>query len=117
MIFIYMKKKTTYREVKEADYIMKMMEDVFGHRIVSWSPKDTLRLKNKLYTPLSDKEREHHVAVVEPLMNKKSFVPKDKDAFLDSFVDLTTRVSPKEFEPSKDPDAEELDSILGVDLT
>jgi len=117
-IFIVMKNPKTYTEIKDANYIMEMMkEDVFGHRVTSWSPKDTLRLKNKLREPLTDKEKEMHVAVVEPLMNKKSYVPKEKDAFLDSFVDLTTRVSPKDFDPSEDPDAEELDSILGVDLT
>ena len=112
-----MKNPKTYNEVKDANYIMRMMEDVFGHRVTSWSPEDTLRLKNKLREPLTDKEKEYHVAVVEPLMNKKSIIPKKKDAFLDSFVDLTTRVSSDDFEPSEDPDAEELDSILGVDLT
>lgn len=117
MIFIYMKNPKTYNEIKDANYIIKMMEDVFGHRITSWSPKDTLRLKNKLREPLTDKEKEVHVAIVEPLMNKKSYVPKKKDAFLDSFVDLSTRVSPNDFKPTKDPDGEELDSILGVDLT
>lgn len=112
-----MKNPKTYSEVKDADYVLNMMEDVFGHRITSWSPKDTLRLKNKLYQPLTDKEKESYVKIVEPLMNRKSLVPKEKDAELDSFVDLSTRVSPDEYEPTKDKDEKELDSILGVDLT
>lgn len=112
-----MKKKQTYKEIQEADYIMKMMEDVFGHRITSWSPKDTMKLKNKLYQPIKDKEKEHFVAIVEPLMNKKSLVPKEKDAFLDSFVDLTTRVSPEDFKHSSEDDLKRVEKNLGVDLT
>lgn len=117
MIFIGMKKKSTYKEIQEADYIMKMMEDVFGHRIISWSPKDTTRLKGKLLQPTTDDEKETFVAVVEPLMQKKSFVPKKKDRFLDAFLDLDTRVSQQDFMPDEDPDAEELDNMLGTDLT
>lgn len=112
-----MKPKLTYKELKEADYVMKMMEDVFGHRVTSWSPADTARLKGKLYQPVDDKEKESFVAVVEPLMNKKSIIPKKKDAFLDSFVDLDTRVPQQDFEPTSDPDAENMEKLLGVDLT
>ena len=116
-IFIVMKNPKTYNEVKDANYIIKMMEDVFGHRVTSYSPKDTLMLKNKIYEPITDKEKEAHVAIVEPLMNKKSYVPKEKDAELDSFVDLSTRVNPRDYAPTKDEDEKELNSILGVDLT
>ena len=112
-----MKKKSIYKEIEEADYVMKMMEDVFGHTVTSWSPRDTARLKAKLYQPISDKEKEDYVAVVEPLMNKKSLIPKNKDRYLDAFLDLDTRVSQKDFLPQYDPDAEELDNMLGVDLT
>lgn len=112
-----MKNKLTYREIKEADYIIKMMEDVFGHRVTSWNPADTARLKGKLQQPISDKEKESFVAIVEPLMNKKSIIPKKKDAFLDSFVDLDTRVTQKDFEPTSDPEAEKMDKLLGIDLT
>ena len=117
LILISMKKKSTYKEIEEADYVMKMMEDVFGHTITSWSPQDTARLKDKLYQPISDKEKEDYVAVVEPLMNQKSLIPKNKDRYLDAFLDLDTRVSQKDFLPQYDPDAEELDNMLGVDLT
>jgi len=112
-----MKKKSTYKEIEETDYVMKMMEDVFGHTVTSWSPQDTARLKAKLYQPISDKEKEDYVAVVEPLMNQKSLIPKNKDRYLDAFLDLDTRVSQKDFLPQYDPDAEELDNMLGVDLT
>lgn len=112
-----MKNPKKYSEVQDANYVLGMMEDVFGHRVTSYSPKDTLRLKNKLIQPLTDKEREQHVKVVEPLMKRKTLVPPEKDAFLDSFVDLGTRVSPDQYEPTKDKDEKELDSILGVDLT
>lgn len=111
-----MKKKLTYTEVKDADYIMKMMEDVFGHRMTTWSPADTRRLHGKLNVPVSDEEREEHVRVVEPLMNKKSIIPKMKDVYLDSFLDLDTRVSQQDFEPEDDPDADELNTMLGTDI-
>jgi hypothetical protein len=61
-------------------------------------------LKNKLKQPGSDAEREEYVDTVEPLMNKKSIIPKKKDKFLDAFVDLDTRVSQNDFEPTIDLD-------------
>lgn len=112
-----MKKKHTYKEVKEADYVMQMMEDVFGHRVTSWSPADTRRLKGKLTQPISDEEKEIFVAVVEPLMKKKTFISPDKDRYLDAFLDLDTRVSQKDFEPEEDIEATRLDKMLGADLT
>lgn len=112
-----MKKKLKYKELQEADYILKMMEDVFGHRVVSWNPKDTLRLKGKLFQPTKDSEKEKFVAVVEPLMKKKSFVPSQRDKFLDAFLDLDTRVSQKDYEPEEDKEAEKMDKFLGTDLT
>lgn len=98
------KRRKMYKEVEDANYIIRMMEDVFGHRVTSWSPKDTAKLKNKLRQPVSDKEKEEFVAIVEPLMNRKSFVPKEKDKFLDSFIDLDTRISQKDYEPTIDLD-------------
>jgi DNA polymerase II large subunit len=112
-----MKNPKKYNEVLDANYIIRMMEDVFGHRITSWSPKDTLRLKNKLEQPISDDEKEVYVSIVEPLMNKKSYIPKKKDAFLDSFVDLTTRVNPEDFEHSDEDELKRVEKNLGVDLT
>ena len=112
-----MKNKQTYKEIQEADYIMKMMEDVFGHRVVSWSPKDTIRLKGKLLQPTTDDEKETFVAVVEPLMKKKSFVPAQRDKFLDAFLDLDTRISQSDYEPEEDTEAEKMDKFLGADLT
>jgi hypothetical protein len=112
-----MNKKTLHKIVEETDSIIKMMEDVFGHRVTSWSPEDTRRLKGKLNQPTNDAEKEEFVAVVEPLMNKKSIIPKKKDRYLDAFLDLDTRVSQKDFEPTEDPDAEKLDKMLGTDLT
>lgn len=93
-----------------------MMEDVFGHRITSWSPKDTMKLHKKLSQPTNDADKEQYVKTVEPLMNKKSIIPKKKDAFLDSFVDLDTRVGQDSFEPTDDPDAKELSKLLGITL-
>ena len=112
-----MKNNQTYKEIQEADYIMKMMEDVFGHRVVSWSPKDTMRLKGKLLQPTTDNEKETFVAVVEPLMKNKSFVPAQKDRFLDAFLDLDTRISQGDYEPEEDTEAEKMDKFLGTDLT
>ena len=37
-------------------------------------------------------------------MNKKSFIPKEKDKFLDSFIDIDTRISQKDYEPTIDLD-------------
>lgn len=112
-----MKNKRTYKEIQEADYVMKMMEDVFGHRVTSWSPRDTARLKGKIKIPITNKDKEAYVAVVEPLMRMKTFVAPKKDRFLDAFLDLDTRVPQKDFEPDEDPDAEKLDKMLGADLT
>lgn len=116
-----MKKPNTYNEVKDAEYIMKMMEDVFGHRVTSWSPKDTLKLKVKLNQPTTEKEKEHHVAVVEPLMKKKSFLPSRKDQFLDSFLDLDTRISQSDYLGSKEDEdnqsVKDVEKSLKTDLT
>lgn len=112
-----MNKKSLHKILEETNSIMQMMEDVFGHRVTSWSPADTRRLKGKLYQPIDDEEKESFVAVVEPLMNKKSIIPKKKDRYLDAFLDLDTRVSQKDFEPTEDPDAEKLNKMLGADLT
>lgn len=112
-----MKKKSTYKEIQEADYIMKMMEDVFGHRVTTWSPADTAKLKNKIAQPVTDDEKEIYVTMVEPLMNRKSLIPKKKDRYLDAFLDLDTRVSQQDFLSQSDPDAEDLDNMLGADLT
>jgi hypothetical protein len=82
----------------------KMTEDVFGHRVTTWTPKDTAKLKKKLSEPITDKEREDHVRAVEPRMDKKSVAPKQKDKKLDSFIDLDTRISQKDYEPTIDLD-------------
>jgi len=107
--------KKMYKEIQDAKYIMDMMkEDVFGHRVTQYSPKDTFRLKNKLSQPTTDAEKEMFVATVEPLMKRKSYISPDKDAFLDSFVDLDTRVSQKDFIQPEDDD--ELDYLFnGID--
>lgn len=112
-----MKNKPNYKEINEADYIMRMMEDVFGHRVTSWSPKDTAMLKGKLEQPVSDDDKEAYVAVVEPLMKHKSIIPSKKDRYLDAFLDLDTRVSQRDFMPQDDPDADAMDRMLGTDLT
>jgi len=108
-----MKKKNPYKEINDANYLLGMMkEDVFGHRVTSYSPKDTNKLKNKLSQPTTDAEREFFVATVEPLMKRKTFISPNKDSFLDSFVDLDTRVSQHDFIDTTDGD-EDLDYLLG----
>ena len=107
------KRKNMYKEIEESNYIMDMMkEDVFGHRVTQYSPKDTIRLKNKLSQPTTDAEKEMFVAMVEPLMKRKSYISPDKDAFLDSFVDLDTRVGQHDF-ISHDEEDDELDYLFG----
>ena len=107
------KRKKMYKEIEESNYIMDMMkEDVFGHRVTQYSPKDTIRLKNKLSQPTTDADKEMFVAVVEPLMKRKSYISPDKDAFLDSFIDLDTRVSQRDF-IQPDDDMDELDYLFG----
>jgi len=107
------KRKKMYKEIEEATYIMDMMkEDVFGHRVTQYSPKDTFRLKNKLYQPSTDAEKEMFVAMVEPLMKRKSYISPDKDVFLDSFVDLDTRVGQHDFIQPEDEE-DELDYVFG----
>ena len=103
-----MKNKKTYDAKKlfeETEEIIKMMEDVFGHRVTQYSPKDTNKLKTKLRQPVSDKEREEYVAIVEPRMDKKSIVPPGKDKNLDSFLDIDTRISQNDYEPTIDLDS------------
>jgi len=115
-----MKNPKTYIEVKDANYILQMMEDVFGHRITSWSPKDTLKLKNKLSQPTTEKEKEQHVAVVEPLMKKKTFLPSKKDQHLDSFLDLDTRISQSDYEDTtqdSEKSVQDIEKSLKTDLT
>ena len=107
------KRKNMYKQIEESNYIMDMMkEDVFGHRVTQYSPKDTIRLKNKLSQPTTDAEKEMFVAMVEPLMKRKSYISPDKDAFLDSFVDLDTRVGQHDF-ISHDEEDDELDYLFG----
>jgi len=107
------KRKKMYKEISDANYLLDMMkEDVFGHRVTSYSPKDTNRLKNKLYQPTTDADKEAFVAVIEPMMKRKTYISPDKDAFLDSFVDLDTRVSQRDFIQSDD-ESDELDYLLG----
>jgi len=107
------KRKKMYKEIEESNYIMDMMkEDVFGHRVTQYSPKDTIRLKNKLSQPTTDADKEMFVAVVEPLMKRKSYISPYKDAFLDSFIDLDTRVSQRDF-IQPDDDMDELDYLFG----
>lgn len=113
-----MKKTVNYKEIQEANYIMKMMkEDVFGHRVTSWSPADTARLHRKLNQPISDKEKEQFVAVIEPRMLRKSYMPTQRDQYLDSFLDIDTRISQSDYETAEDPEEESLEKLLGVDLT
>jgi len=105
--------KKMYKEINDANYLMDMMkEDVFGHRVTSYSPKDTNRLKNKLYQPTTDSEKEEFVSVIEPLMKRKTYIYPAKDAFLDSFVDIDTRVSQGDFTDKTNGD-EDLDYLLG----
>jgi hypothetical protein len=114
-----MKKKNTYKEIQDADYIMEMMkEDVFGHRVTSWSPKDTVKLHNKLTQPISDEEKEDFVKTVEPLMKRKSLVPSKKDQFLDSFLDLDTRISQADYvDDAGGESAKDIIKKLKTDLT
>lgn len=115
-----MKNKSTYKEIYEADYIMKMMqEDVFGHRVTSWSPKDTVKLHNKLHQPVSDKEKEPIVKTVEPLMKRKSIIPTKKDQYLDSFLDLDTRIGQSDYvgDTEDDESAKDVIKKLKTDLT
>ena len=107
------KRKKMYKEIEDSEYITDMMkEDMFGHRVTSYSPKDTNRLKNKLKQPTTDAEKDMYVSIVEPLMQRKSFISTNKDAFLDSFIDLDTRVSQNDF-VSNDMEEDELDYLFG----
>lgn len=89
-----------------------MREDVFGHRITSYSPKDTMMLKNKVRQPTTDAEKSAYVDMIEPMMKRKTYISPDKDAFLDSFVDLDTRVSQHDFLDTDD-EGDELDYLFG----
>ena len=108
-----MKKKLPYKEINDANYLLDLMhEDVFGHRVIMVPAKDTNKLKNKLYQPITDKEKEEFVAIVEPIMNRKSYISKQRDPNLDSFIDLDTRISQSDFEEPEYQD-DDLDYLLG----
>jgi hypothetical protein len=111
-----MNKAALYQEVKDADYIMKTMwEDLFGHRVTQWSPQDTARLHNKLILPVTDKDKEAYIKMIEPIMQQKSIIPTKRTKYLDSFLDLYTRVDPDDLTPDKDDDADQLNALLGID--
>lgn len=108
-----MKKKLPYKEINDANYLLDLMhEDVFGHRVTMVTAKDTNKLKNKLYQPITDKEKEEFVAIVEPIMNRKSYISKQRDPNLDSFIDIDTRISQSDFEEPEYQD-DDLDYLLG----
>jgi hypothetical protein len=108
-----MKKKLPYKEINDANYLLDLMhEDVFGHRVTMVTAKDTNKLKNKLYQPVNDKEKEDYVAIVEPIMNRKSYISKQRDSNLDSFIDIDTRISQSDFEEPEYQD-DDLDYLLG----
>ena len=108
-----MKKKLPYKEINDANYLLDLMhEDVFGHRVTMVTAKDTNKLKNKLYQPTTDAEKEEFVAIVEPIMNRKSYISKQRDPNLDSFIDLDTRISQSDFEEPEYQD-DDLDYLLG----
>lgn len=98
------KRNEMYKEIEEMKEVMGMMEDVFGHRVTSYSPKDTSKLKNKLSQPTTDSEREDYVDIVEPLMKKKSVKPAVDDDMLNSFLDIDTRVYKRDFKSTIDLD-------------
>lgn len=98
------KRNEMYKEIEEMKEVMGMMEDVFGHRVTSYSPKDTSKLKNKLSQPTTDSEREDYVDIVEPLMKKKSVKPAVDDDTLNSFLDIDTRVYKRDFKSTIDLD-------------
>lgn len=111
-----MNEASKYIEVREADYLIKKMwEDLFGHRMVQWSPKDTAKLHKNLLTPTTDKDKEDYLNVITPLMQKKSVLKTPRSKYLDAFLDLYTRVNPTDLEPTQDTDSDELDSLLGLD--
>lgn len=96
--------------LKETNSILKMMrETLFGHRVITYSKKDTDKLRNKIKEPWTDKSREDHMNTVEPLMNKKQFVMPGKDASLDRYLDLDTIVSRDDYLPSPDDEQEDTD--------
>lgn len=98
------KRKKMYKEIEEAKEIMKMMEDVFGHRVTTWTPKDTAMLKNKISQPTNDQEKEEFVSMVEPLMKKKSTTAKGLDKELRKFIDLDTRIGSQDYQQTIDLD-------------
>lgn len=103
-------KETARDIIRETNSILKLMrETLFGHRVMDYSPKDTKRLRNKIKEPWTDKEREEHMNTVEPLMNKKQYVMPGKDASLDRYLDLDTRVSRDDYLPSPEDEVEDTD--------
>ena len=93
-----------YNRIKNGKYPKSVKEDVFGHRVTTWTPRDTDMLKNKIIQPTNDVEKEDFVAMVEPLMKKKSTTSKGLDKELRHFVDLNKRVSSKDYEQTIDLD-------------
>jgi hypothetical protein len=93
-----------YNRIKNGKYPKSVKEDVFGHRVTTWTPRDTAMLKNKISQPTNDKEKEDFVTMVEPLMKKKSTTAKGLDKELRKFIELDNRISSQDYEQTVDLD-------------
>lgn len=94
--------------IRETNDIIEMMnETLFGHRVTTYSQKDTNRLHNKIKEPWTDKEREDHMNTVEPLMTTRQFVMPGKDTSLEKYLDIDTRISRADYLSDVEDDDED----------
>lgn len=101
-----------YQEVKDANYLLSRMTEMFGHRQVTWTKKDTENLHNKLNTPVGDDELQKHADEVEPLQNRKQYVMPGKDKSLDRFLDIDAYVDRADWTPTHETETDEDDDTI-----
>ncbi|WWT39384.1 hypothetical protein [Microcystis phage Mel-JY01] len=107
--------KEAHSTIQDTIYILKMMEDVFGHRVTTWTPRDTRILKTKIRVPITDKGREDYVKKVLPLMQRKTLTTVETDPMLKQFLDLYSRIKNKELEDVDDREEIDIDKIMDTD--
>lgn len=102
--------------IRDTNYILRMMEDVFGHRVTTWTPRDTKILKRKIRVPITDKGREEYTNRVLPLMQRKTLTTTETDPLLKQFLDLYTRINKKDTEDVDDREEIDIEKIMDTDI-
>lgn len=111
----------TYSEVKDAMYILKMMEDsILRHHASNITKDDTKKLHNTLSLPIDAQEREKRYADMQAATDAhmSTLLPTPRDKKLDKALDLDARVSRDSYVQADYKDDDDIDSELdGLDIS